>query len=76
MLRLGVNEVPVLLRDIDHIDELFVPAQRTQLIPDSEWLGRYPPLLPDYQDESVSVLLQIPAASRAIVVQGSELPWP
>jgi hypothetical protein len=68
LLASGVTTVPVFHRSFASIGELVPPG----MLPQEAFLGDRPPLLPDYLDDSVSALVQMPALLKTVVIHGLE----
>lgn len=77
LLARGVHHVPVLLRTVAALDDLFPPELRAQgLLPEAAWLGGRPPLLRDYLDPALSIELTLGRPPTAYMVQVAQVPWP
>ena len=63
--------VPAFVRDITVFEET-VPDPRLML-PQDGYHGPRPPVLADYQDDTVSASVRVPAAHKMVVVRALEL---
>jgi len=66
----GITRVPAFVRELAPFQDLGLGAG---LLNQAAYLGDRPPLLGDYLDDAVSVLVRVPAVQKMIVVAGIEL---
>ena len=66
----GVHVIPCLTREFDNLEKL-APSG---MLPQNAFLGARPPLLPDYLDDTVAIDVEVPVASKLVVVQALEVP--
>lgn len=70
LLRRGIHNVPVFLREFGPTEEPGVPGG---MLPQGAYLGDRPPLLIDYLDDDVSAEVRAPAAHKMVIIQALEL---
>ena len=68
LLRRGINVAPALVKDFDSLDDHF----RRGMLTRETYLGRRPPLIPDYLDDDVSADVMLPHERRLIMIQAQE----
>lgn len=69
-LQRGIFTVPAFTREYGPQESLGLPAG---MLPEGAYFGPRPPCLPDYLDETVSALVNLPASEKMVVIQGLEL---
>jgi hypothetical protein len=69
-LKRGITTVPALTRTFGPLESLGLPAG---MLPQGAYFGPRPPSLPDYLDDDVSHLVQLPAFQKMLVIQGLEV---
>ena len=70
LLARGMTHVPVLFREFGEFENLGLGPG---MLPEQAYLGKRPPLLSDYLNESVSAEIHLPASQKMIVIQGMEM---
>jgi hypothetical protein len=69
LLSRGIRLVPAFVKEYAAIQDL-VPAG---MLPQEEFLGSRPPILPDFLDDQVAARIDLPACQKMVIVHAMEL---
>lgn len=70
LLKRGIKNVPVLVREYSQYEDLGLP---TGMLSQAAYLGDQPPVLMDYLDDSVAANVLLPGSQKMIVIHGMEV---
>jgi hypothetical protein len=70
LLRRGINEVPVWVREYASFEHLGLPQG---MLPQDAYLGERPSRLPDYYNDEVAISADRPSTQKVLVIQANEL---